>query len=80
MTLLIDGEVVAEHSAMATAPMGYSMVQEGLQIGRSWGTDIVPEFFTGPYPFTGSLDVVEMRTDRAAQLRPATTGGGRPRR
>jgi len=80
VTLLVDGEVVAEHPAMATAPMGYSMVQEGLQIGRSWGTDIVPEYFTGPHPFTGRLDVVEMRTDRAAQLRLITTPEGRLRR
>ena len=68
VTLFVDGVEVARHEAMRSAPMGYSMVQEGLQVAKSWGTDIAPEFFTGAFEFTGDLRVVEMRTDRSAQL------------
>jgi len=68
VTLFVDGEQVARHEAMKSAPMGYSMVQEGLQIGRSWGTDVASEFFTGAFAFTGDLAVVEMRTDQSAQI------------
>ena len=68
VTLFVDGAEVARHDSMRSAPMGYSMVQEGLQVAKSWGTDIAPEFFTGAFEFTGDLRVVEMRTDRSAQL------------
>ena len=48
------------------------MSQEGLQIGRSWGPSVSKDHYRGPFPFTGELRVVELRTDAATQLRPAS--------
>ena len=70
--LLVDGEEVARLDNMPTAPRGYSMAQEGLQIGRSWGPSVSKEHYHGPYPFTGEIRVVELRTDPGSQLRPAS--------
>lgn len=67
--LLVDGSVVAEAADVATAPMGYSMVQEGLCVGRSWGPPVAPSLYDGPADFTGSIRVVEMRTDSTRQIR-----------
>jgi len=67
-TLHLDGVEVARKDGMLTAPMGYSMVQEGLQIGRSWGTPVDPARYHGPFEFSGELRVVEMSSDRTAQL------------
>ena len=52
-----------------TAPMGYSMVQEGLCVGRSWGPPVAPSLYHGEAEFTGVIRVVEMRTDASRQLR-----------
>lgn len=55
---------------MATAPRGYSMVQEGLCIGRSWGPSVSRAHYVEPFPYTGTLRVVGLRTDPSAQLLP----------
>ncbi|MDH4479594.1 MAG: arylsulfatase [Rhodoferax sp.] len=43
-----------------TAPNTYSMVQEGLQIGRQWGHSVDHTEYHGSFAFTGSLERVEL--------------------
>jgi arylsulfatase len=66
--MLVDGEVVATNERMRITPMGYSMVQEGFAVGRSWGTPIAYEHYEGAYDFTGDLRVIELRTDPSRQV------------
>jgi hypothetical protein len=68
MRLLVDGVVVSETAGVETTPRGYSMVQEGLQIGRSWGPSVSSDHYDGTFAFTGSLRHVELRTDPSGQL------------
>ncbi|MEZ5341064.1 MAG: arylsulfatase [Acidimicrobiales bacterium] len=70
--LFVDDELSSEALDVKTAPMGYSMVQEGLAIGRSWGTSISPEHYDGPFVFTGSIRTVELRTDPSRQIKKLT--------
>ncbi len=57
--LYIDDTEVARTD---TIPHSWSSpVQEGLQIGRSWAPSVAPDHFTGPFDFTGTLRVVELR-------------------
>ena len=70
--LLVDGLEVARLDDMPTAPRGYSMQQEGLQVGRSWGPSVSKQHYRGAYAFTGEMQVVEMRTDPSSQLRPGS--------
>ncbi len=70
-TLSVDGNKLASKQHMSTTPRGYSMVQEGLQVGTSWGTPVDETFYTGDFTFTGKLYWVDMRTNKAAQLRLA---------
>jgi len=67
--MLLDGQVVASAERIRCAPMGYSNVIEGLQVGRCWGTPIAPQHYRGEFPFTGTIRMVELRTDPASQLR-----------
>ena len=67
--LLVDGQVVAAGMRVPAAPMGYSNVIEGLQVGRCWSTPIADAHFQDSFPFTGRLLVVELRSDPASQLR-----------
>ena len=67
--LLVDGQVVAIGERVPAAPMGYSNSIEGLQVGRCWSTPITYAHFRDSFPFTGSLLVVELRSDPASQLR-----------
>lgn len=64
----VDGAVVATNERMRITPMGYSMVQEGFAIGKSWGTPVAYEHYQGAYEFTGDLRVVELRTDPTRQV------------
>jgi hypothetical protein len=64
----VDGAVVATNDRMRITPMGYSMVQEGFAIGKSWGTPVAYEHYQGAYEFTGDLRVVELRTDPTSQV------------
>lgn len=66
--LLVDGDEVAAANRFRIAPMGYSMVQEGFQIGRSWGTPVAYEHYDGQFPFSGTLRVVELETDPSSQI------------
>ena len=67
--LLVDGQEVAIGERVPAAPMGYSNSIEGLQVGRCWSTPIAYAHFRDSFPFTGSLLVVELRSDPASQLR-----------
>ena len=66
--LLVNGAVVASREGVRTAPMGFSNVTEGLQIGRGWATAIAYEHYSGSFPFSGTLRVVELQTDPTSQL------------
>ena len=66
--LLVDGQVVAVGERVPAAPMGYSNVVEGLQVGRCWSTPMAPAHFSDSFPFTGKLRVVELRIDPASML------------
>lgn len=66
--LVVDGDVVAEASDVPSNPRGYSMVQEGLCIGRAWGPSVSHAHYDGSFAFTGDLRVVELRTDPARQI------------
>jgi arylsulfatase A-like enzyme len=65
--LLVDGQVVSETHNVETTPRGYSMVQEGLQIGRSWGPSVSVDHYRSAFEFTGRLRHVELRTDPTRQ-------------
>jgi len=67
-TMTVDGVEVGVNDRMRITPMGYSMVQEGFAIGKSWGTPVAYEHYRGAFEFTGDLRVVEMRTDPSAQV------------
>ncbi|MFT7327630.1 MAG: hypothetical protein ACI88S_002061 [Ilumatobacter sp.] len=64
----VDGAVVATNERMRITPMGYSMVQEGFAVGKSWGTPVAYEHYQGAYEFTGDLRVIELRTDPTGQV------------
>ena len=66
--MFVDGTEVASNDRMRITPMGYSMVQEGFSVGRSWGTPIAYDHYDGGFDFTGALRVVELRTDPTKQL------------
>ena len=51
-----------------SARRGYSMVQEGLSVGRAWGPSVSEAHYHGAFEFSGSLRVVELRTDPSGQL------------
>lgn len=72
--LFVDDHLVASADEVATAPRGYSMVQEGLSFGRAWGPPVSEAHYHGPFEFTGELRVVEMRTDPTRQVAPTNTG------
>ncbi len=68
LTMRVDGTIVATAESVDTAPRGYSMVQEGLSIGRSWGPSVAPDHYHGEFPFTGELRHIELRTDPSRQV------------
>jgi arylsulfatase len=72
--LHVDDELVASADEVRSAPRGYSMVQEGLCIGRSWGPPVDDRHYHGSFDFSGTLRVVELRTDTARQVQPTDRG------
>lgn len=60
--LLVNGVEVARHDDIRTAPLMYSFVVEGFQIGRNWGSPVAYDHYHGAYAFTGTLHhvVVEL--------------------
>ena len=67
-TMTVDGVEVGVNERMRITPMGYSMVQEGFAIGKSWGTPVAYEHYRDAFEFTGDLRIVEMRTDPTRQV------------
>jgi arylsulfatase len=65
--LFVDGDLAAGADDVKSARRGYSMVQEGLSIGRSWGPPVSEQHYHGAFDFTGTLRVVELRTDPSRQ-------------
>ena len=72
--LFIDDQLVTSAHDVRAAPRGYSMVQEGLSVGRSWGPPVDERHYHGSFDFTGTLDVVELQTDPTAQVALADRG------
>ncbi len=72
--LLVDDHVAASLDGVRSAPRGYSMVQEGLSVGRAWGPPVDAGHYHGSFEFTGTLHVVEMRTDPSRQVQPIDRG------
>ncbi|MFW2334649.1 arylsulfatase [Ilumatobacter sp.] len=72
--LFVDDEIVASLDDVRSAPRGYSMVQEGLSVGRAWGPPVDADAYHGAFEFTGTLHIVEMRTDRSRQVQPTDRG------
>lgn len=60
--LFVNERLEAEAEDVLTAPAGYSMVQEGLQIARGWGTPVCHDHYQGAFEFTGTLRQVELET------------------
>ncbi len=69
LTLHLDGTEVCREERVPSAPRGYSMVQEGLCVGRSWGPSVSSRHYSGRFEFTGQIHVVELVSDPAAQLK-----------
>ena len=63
--LIVDGHRAASLAGAPVAPFGSSFVQEGLQIGRSWGPSLAPAHYHGEFAFTGRLRHVELMLDSA---------------
>ena len=72
--LLVDDELVASADDVPSNPRGYSMVQEGFSVGRSWGPPVAEDAYHGPFEFTGDISVVELRTDPTRQIQPLDRG------
>ena len=68
--LLVNGQEQVREEGVVTSIGGPSPVQEGLQIGRSWGPSISPDHYQGSSPFTGTLVRVELRTNPAGRPLP----------
>jgi len=58
--LLLNGIEVARNDDIRTAPLMYSFVVEGFQIGRNWGSPVAYAHYLGAFPFTGRLHRVEV--------------------
>ena len=63
--ICLEGAPVASRDRVRMAPLGYSNVIEGFQVGRSWGRSPAYKHFQEPFPFSGTLRVVELATDMA---------------
>jgi arylsulfatase len=66
--LFVDDQLAASQDDVASAPRGYSMVQEGLSVGRAWGPPVDERHYHGTFEFTGTVHVVEMRTDPSRRV------------
>lgn len=58
--LLVNGEQAASLDDIRTAPLMYSFVVEGFQIGRNWGTPVAYQHYQGAFEFSGTLQQVEV--------------------
>ncbi|UUC95035.1 arylsulfatase [Comamonas sp. C11] len=56
--LFVNGESQSEPVEIRTAPIGYSAVHDGIQIGRQWGSATAYEDYVGEFAFTGTIDHV----------------------
>lgn len=68
LSLHLDGAQVCRAARVPSAPRGYSMVQEGLSVGRAWGPSVSSRHYSGPFEFTGDIHVVELVSDPGAQI------------
>ena len=61
--LYVDGRLAQALDDVATAVLGSSHAQEGFCIGRSWGTPVAPDRYSGPFAFPGHIRVVELHIE-----------------
>jgi arylsulfatase len=59
VTLYYDGEKVGEGTVLVTQPMAFSAT-EGLEIGREFGTTVLPRSTPEASVFTGEINWVEL--------------------
>nr|NKB41497.1 sulfatase-like hydrolase/transferase [Ilumatobacter sp.] len=59
VNLFVDDRLASSVQDVRSAPRGYSMVQEGLSVGRAWGPPVDLDAYRGPFEFSGTLHVVE---------------------
>jgi arylsulfatase len=65
----LNGEVLVSQENVPTSPAGVSHAQDGWQVGKAWGPSVSPQYYEGPFAFTGQLHSVTLRSDRERQLR-----------
>lgn len=56
--LWINGQDAGFLEQILTAPLMYSFVAEGFQIGENWGTTVAHEYYDGPFKFNGTIHKV----------------------
>lgn len=56
--LYVNGELVSINEEIKTAPLMYSFVVEGFQIGCNWGSPVAYKHYHGAFQFTGKLQKV----------------------
>lgn len=66
--LLVNGVEVARLDDVRTAPLMYSFVVEGFQIGRNWGTPVAYRHYDGACEFAGHLLRVDVEFPEAEQF------------
>ncbi|MGH8790914.1 MAG: arylsulfatase [Cupriavidus necator] len=54
-TMWINGEQAGFLETVLTAPLMYSFVAEGFQIGENWGTPVAYEHYDGAFKFSGTI-------------------------
>lgn len=58
--LFVNGASQGSPQAVETAPIVYSAVQDGLQIGRQWGPPVAYDDYHGSFAFTGRIERVDL--------------------
>jgi hypothetical protein len=58
LQLFVNAVSQGEPQTIETAPIAYSAVQDGMQIGRQWGPPVAYADYQGDFSFTGSIERV----------------------
>jgi arylsulfatase A-like enzyme len=58
--MFVNGTSQGAPQPVETAPIAYSAVQDGLQVGRQWGPPVAYEDYHGSFAFTGRLEHVDL--------------------
>jgi len=58
--MFVNGTSQGAPQPVETAPIAYSAVQDGLQVGRQWGPPVAYDDYHGSFAFTGRIDRVDL--------------------